>query len=75
MGTPVGCTSVGGSLSVAEGGGYLNMSYVCNGSRVVVDADDFVLLSGQEVCYVFHEDGEVTSATPLQNITIWQFLN
>jgi len=54
---PVGCTSLGGTLSFSEGGNYSNLGYICNGSNVVVDADDFVLLSGQEVCYVFHQDG------------------
>ncbi len=62
------CASVGGSLGFTEGGAYSSMNYVCNGSRVVVDADDFILLPGQVVCYVFHEDGEVNSATPLQNV-------
>jgi len=67
-GAPPACASAGGTIGLTEGGSYSNMSYICDGSRVVVDADDFILLPGQVVSYVFHEDGIVDSSAPLQNI-------
>jgi len=62
------CDSKEGTLGISDGGAYSSSGYICDGSRVVVDADDFILLPGQAVCYVFHEDGVVNSADPLQNV-------
>ncbi len=36
------------------GGNYGNSSYICAGDEVVVDADDFILMPGQSVYYVYH---------------------
>jgi len=66
--TPDECLSVGGTLGLTEGGNYSNLGFICDGETVVVDADDFLLLSGQVVTYVFHEDGIVNSTSELQNI-------
>jgi len=65
---PTTCMSVGGTLAINSGGQYSSMGYICNGSMVVVEADNFLLLPGQVVNYVFHESGDVTSAAPITNI-------
>ena len=62
-GTPIGpCLSEEGTIMFTFGGVFGNQSYICYGDNVVVDADDFILLPGQSVYYVFHTvDNDVTS--------------
>ncbi len=65
---PVGpCASEAGTISLADGGEYSSMGFICDGNQAIITASDFILLPGQAVCYVFHEDGVVSSTNPLQN--------
>lgn len=69
------CNSAAGTIAFTFGGEYGNMSYICYGNDVVVDADDFLLVPGQSVYYVYHTDGPNATA-PIQNvITLGSFLN
>jgi len=44
------------------------MGYINDGASVTVEASDFVLVAGQEVHYVYHEDGDVTSGASLNRV-------
>jgi len=61
------CNSAPGTIAFTFGGNYGNMSYICYGEDVVVDADDFLLIPGQSVYYVYHTDGPNATA-PIQNV-------
>jgi len=67
-GTLVMTGSQGGTLSISNGGYYGSMNYLNDGASITVAASDFTLVQGQVIHYVFHEDGEVTSGSPLSNV-------
>jgi len=68
-GTPVITSGgKGGTLAIASGGDYSSMNYVNDGASITVAASDFTLVPGQDVHYVYHEDGEVISGTPLNSV-------
>ncbi len=69
-GTPVmtGGGGEAGTLSISSGGSYGSMNYINDGETVTVSATDFTLVPGQDVHYVYHEDGDVTNATPLSRV-------
>jgi len=61
------CTSQAGTLMITNGGGY-NNAYLCLGESVIVDADDFLLVPGQSVFYIFHNEANPTASNLPSNI-------
>jgi len=61
----------------AEGTIMVNSIYICEGDAAIVDADDFLLIPGQSVYYVYHTNAGVSLTNPpssAETITYGSFL-
>jgi len=54
----------------------VNSFCVCEGGQAIADADDFILIPGQSVYYVYHTDGTITDANmPMNVVSLGSFIN
>jgi len=61
----------------SEGTIMVNSLYICEGDAAIVDADDFLLIPGQSVYYVYHTNSSASATNPPtanQIITLGSFL-
>ncbi len=73
------CMSEEGTIMFTLGGNYGNSSYICFGDEVIVDADDFILMPGQSVYYMYHTASDDVSGgdlpiAPENVVTLGSFL-